>query len=86
MHIHQECSDNNIHRLTVPNGLIRPAIGRQHPTQSTDTLLALKSRIFGQAAIEVFLNLIHRQTVFAVIFLQRLGILLGALESEVKGA
>ncbi|KAJ6260685.1 hypothetical protein Dda_4912 [Drechslerella dactyloides] len=56
---HEKSCNDNVHGLAVSDVGIAPAVGAQDSTQSADALLALKSGILGQAAIEVLFDLVY---------------------------
>lgn len=56
--LHEKCSDDNVHRLAIPDLFINPAIRRQHSSQASDAFLGLEARVFWQAPVEILLDLI----------------------------
>ena len=78
--LHQQRCNDNVHGLTVADFSVGPAISCQDPPQTTDAVFTLEARVFWQASIQVFLNLIDGQRVLTRVFGQRFGVELGVLK------
>ena len=85
-HVNQQRSHDNVHGLAVAQFAILPAVGDQNAAQCGDALVGLVRGIFGQRAIQIFLDFFHTGIGLTLVLLENRRILAAVRQALENGA